>query len=107
MKKTLRNEDGTIEIPLNEQLKLIIARNENGFKVKDILLTIDENILKVEQGEEFEIKYNDMEDDEYLVNGDSIDEPQLYQLLYVKNGEMTGRKVFSSNGVDWHILPKK
>jgi hypothetical protein len=106
-----RNNDKTINIPLDEDINVIIGKKvvDNklmGFVIQKVNIKIDHNnkLIDVEIiDDEYVIMKEDMQiDEEYFVMGDNIDDTQNYQLLYIKKGEQTGINVFSSNGIDWH-----
>lgn len=96
--KMQRDKDGKIDIPLNEQLNVIIGRvltEEEGsdtivaWKVQKVIITVDENLVVVsvvgdsEIINRFKVEKNIRTGaEQYLVMGsEGIGQPQTYQLL--------------------------
>ena len=103
MEKIVKNEDGTIDIPLNEELNVVISQNESGtmFEIQKVLLEIDNDILRVYKVDEpYIISHKDCVEcgQQFLVMSDKgLESPQNYQLL-----EYDWYKGFTTNGIDFH-----
>lgn len=84
----------------------MIGRNKkmNNFLIQKILITEKNNMIKVDKiNQPFFLDIDELDENlKYYVNGSDINKPELYQLITFVKGEKTGKRLITSNRIDYY-----